>query len=49
MEEHGLSEEVAERRATMYQMKITKEGLLNGYKGSKEILHKYIRSDLQSR
>ena len=41
MEEHGLSEEVAERRATMYQMKITKEGLLNGYKVSTEILHKY--------
>ena len=41
MEEHGLSEEVAERRATMYQMKITNEGLLNGYKVSKEIMHKY--------
>ena len=41
MEEQGLSEEVAERRATMYQMKITKEGLLNGYKVSTEILHKY--------
>ena len=41
MEEHGLSEEVAERRATMYQMKITSEGLLNGYKVSSEILHKF--------
>lgn len=41
MEEHGLSEEVAERKATMYQMKITKEGLLNGYKVSKEVLTKY--------
>ena len=41
MEEHGLSEEVAERRATMYQMKITNEGLLNGYKVSREILHKF--------
>jgi hypothetical protein len=41
MEEHGLTEEVAERRATMYQMKITQEGLLNGYKVSEEILHKY--------
>jgi hypothetical protein len=41
MEEHGLSEEVAERRATMYQMKITKEGLLNGYKVSSEVMHKY--------
>jgi hypothetical protein len=41
MENHGLTEEVAERRATMYQMKITQEGLLNGYKVSEEILHKY--------
>lgn len=41
MEDHGLSEEVAERRATMYQMKITAEGLLNGYKVSHEVMHKY--------
>lgn len=41
MEDHGLSEEVAERRAAMYQMKITKEGLLNGYKVSEEVLTKY--------
>ena len=41
VEEQGLTEEVAERRATMYQMKITKEGLLNGYKVSSEVLHKY--------
>tara|TARA_R110000824_G_scaffold75837_1_gene192306 strand:- start:587 stop:1741 length:1155 start_codon:yes stop_codon:yes gene_type:complete len=41
VEEQGLTEDVAERRATMYQMKITKEGLLNGYKVSKEVLHKY--------
>ena len=41
MEEHGLSEEVAERRATMYQMKITKEGLLNGYKVSTEVTTKF--------
>ena len=41
MENHGLTEEVAIRRATMYQMKITQEGLLNGYKVSEEILHKY--------
>lgn len=41
MEKHGLTEEIAERRATMYQMKITQEGLLNGYKVSREILHKY--------
>jgi len=36
MEKHGLSDEVAAKRATMYQMKITKEGLLNGYKVSRE-------------
>ena len=41
MEEHGLTEEVAERRATMYQMKITQEGLLNGYKVSSEVMHAY--------
>ncbi len=45
MEEHGLSEEVAERRATMYQMKITKEGLLNGYKVSTEILTKFKQDE----
>jgi hypothetical protein len=38
---HGLSDEVAIERATMYQIKITKEGLLNGYKVSTEILHKF--------
>ena len=41
MEKHGLSDEVATERATMYQIKITKEGLLNGYKVSREILHKF--------
>jgi len=41
MEEHGLNEDVATERATMYQMKITKEGLLNGYKVSSEVLHKF--------
>ena len=41
MENHGLSEEAAEKRATMYQMKITHEGLLNGYKVSREVLHKF--------
>jgi hypothetical protein len=40
-EEMGFSDEKAVDAATMYQMKITKEGLLNGYKVSKEILHKY--------
>ena len=41
MEDHGLSEELAEQRATMYQVKITKEGLVNAFKVSREILHKY--------
>ena len=41
MEKHGLNEDVATERATMYQMKITKEGLLNGYKVSSEVLHKF--------
>tara|TARA_R110001599_G_scaffold304788_1_gene511095 strand:- start:2442 stop:3560 length:1119 start_codon:yes stop_codon:yes gene_type:complete len=41
MEDHGLTEDAAEERATMYQMKITKEGLLNGYKVSREIEYKY--------
>ena len=37
----GLDDEVATKLATIYQIKITNEGLLNGYKVSKEILHKY--------
>lgn len=41
MEEHGLSEELASERATMYQVKITKEGLVNAFKVSREIMHKY--------
>ena len=41
MEEHGLSEELATQRATMYQVKVTKEGLVNAFKVSREILHKY--------
>jgi hypothetical protein len=40
-EEMGFSDEKAIDAATMYQMKITKEGLLNGYKVSKEVLYKY--------
>lgn len=40
-EEEGLNYIEAAKKATMYQMKITKEGLLNGYKVSKEILHKF--------
>ena len=41
MDEHGLSEELATQRATMYQVKVTKEGLVNAFKVSREILHKY--------
>jgi hypothetical protein len=41
MDDHGLSEELAEKRATMYQVKITKEGLVNAFKVSKEVLTKY--------
>jgi hypothetical protein len=41
MEDHGLSEELATQRATMYQVKITKEGLVNAFKVSREILTKY--------
>ena len=39
--EQGLTDEAASKRAEMYQMKITHEGLLNGYKVSSEVLHKY--------
>jgi len=39
--EDGFSEKVAEERATIYQMRITKEGLLNGYKVSAEHTVKY--------
>ena len=41
VEEHGFTEEKAEKMATMYQMKITKEGLLNGYKVSRELFHQF--------
>lgn len=41
MENHGLNREAATKRATIYQIKITKEGLLNGYKVSREIMHKF--------
>lgn len=37
----GFSDAEATKRATMYQMKITNEGLLNGYKVSREIKHKF--------
>ena len=45
MEEHGLSEEVAIERATVYQVKITNEGLLCTYKVSKELDHMYALDD----
>ena len=37
----GLAEDVATDLATVYQIKITNEGLLNGYKVSSEIMHKF--------
>jgi len=37
----GIAEDVATELATVYQIKVTNEGLLNGYKVSREILHKY--------
>jgi hypothetical protein len=41
----GYSKEVATKKATMYQMKITKEGLLSGYKVSSEIMHKFVADE----
>ncbi len=41
MDNHGLSLDAARKRATIYQIKITKEGLLNGYKVSREIMHMF--------
>ena len=37
----GIAEDVATELATVYQIKVTNEGLLNGYKVSREILHSY--------
>ena len=45
MDDDGLTEKVAEKRATMYQMKITNEGLLNGYKVSREVETKFEADD----
>jgi len=39
--EQGLTAQKALELATVYQIKITNEGLLNGYKVSREVLHKY--------
>jgi hypothetical protein len=41
----GFSPEIAAEKATVYQMKITNEGLLNGYKVSREILHKFVADE----
>jgi hypothetical protein len=41
VEENGLSQEVANARATTKQVAITQEGLIVGYKVSREILTKY--------
>lgn len=41
MKEQGLSQEVALKAATTTQVAITQEGLLVGYKVSREIFHKY--------
>lgn len=37
----GIADDVATELATVYQIKVTNEGLLNGYKVSCEILHSY--------
>lgn len=37
----GIAEDVATKLATVYQIKVTNEGLLNGYKVSREIMHKF--------
>jgi len=42
IEEGGLSNEVAEQRATMYDVSFTQEGLLSTYKVVKEIDWKYV-------
>lgn len=42
MDEHGLSDEVAEQRATMYDVSFTQEGLLATYKVVREIDWKYV-------
>lgn len=45
IKEKGVSEEVAKEMATTYQVKITKEGLLNTFKVSREITEKWILDD----
>lgn len=41
MEEHGVSQEVADERATTRQVPITKEGLMQTYKVSREVRTKF--------
>lgn len=41
MDKKGYSDELATKLATVYQVKITQEGLLNGYKVSKEVDWKF--------
>jgi len=45
MEEHGVSQEVANERATRIQVPITQEGLLQTYKVSREVTTKYDKED----
>jgi hypothetical protein len=41
----GFSPEIAAEKATVYQMKVTNEGLLNGYKVSREVMHKFVANE----
>lgn len=43
--EEGYTEEVARKRATVPQVKLTKEGLVNCYKVSKEVDWKFVASE----
>ena len=45
MDEKGYSQEVAEKMATTYSMKISQEGLLVGFKVSEEITTRYRLND----
>jgi hypothetical protein len=45
MDTHGLNMYVANQRATIYDVAITQEGLLNTYKVSKEIDWKYVADE----
>ena|SRR3990167_2152421 len=45
MDEKGYSQEVADKMATTYSMKISNEGLLAGFKVSKEITTRYRLND----